>query len=110
MWVVCCWFSPLLRAVLFFVIGYSGFPLSSKTQIELEHMQTLTGGLFLHEHVRPLNKRFAWRVTTGSAFIKMSRLKAIIEIILLINLGECARDLTKCVVWSQQKRSRPALT
>ena len=47
----------------------------------------------------PLNKRFAWRLTTGSAFIKMARVKAIIEIILLVGLGECARDLTKCVPW-----------
>ena len=42
--------------------------------------------------------RFAWRLTTGFAFIKMARLKAIIAIILLVGLGECARDLTKCVV------------
>ena len=28
----------------------------------------------------------------------MARLKAIIAIILLVGLGECARDLTKCVV------------
>ena len=55
-------------------------------------------GSFLHEHARPLSKRFAWRLTTGFAFIKMARLKAIIAIILLIGLGECARDLTKCVV------------
>ena len=47
----------------------------------------------------PLNKRFAWRLTTGSAFFKMARLKAINEIILLVGLGECARDLTKCVPW-----------
>ena len=73
-------------------------------------------GSFLHEHARPLNKRCAWRLTTGFAFIKMARLKAIIAIILLVGLGECARDLTKCVVctqtltWSQQKRSGPALT
>ena len=55
-------------------------------------------GSFLNEHVRPLNKRFAWRLTTGFAVIKMARLKAIIAIILLFGLGECARDLTKCVV------------
>ena len=55
-------------------------------------------GSFLHEHARPLSKRFAWRLTTGFAFIKMARLKAIIAIILLVGLGECARDLTKCVV------------
>ena len=73
-------------------------------------------GSFLHEHARPLNKRCAWRLTTGSAFIKMARLKAImIAIILLIGLGECARDITKCVVCKKtltlsQKRSRPALT
>ena len=72
-------------------------------------------GSFLHEHARPLNKRCAWRLTTGSAFIKMARLKAIIAIILLVGLGECARDLTKCVVCKKtltlsQKRSRPALT
>ena len=29
----------------------------------------------------------------------MASLKAIIEIILLVDLGECARDLTKCVPW-----------
>ena len=58
-----------------------------------------TNRVFLHEHARPLNKRFAWRLTTGSAFIKMARLKAIIGIILLFGLGECARDLTKCVPW-----------
>ena len=55
-------------------------------------------GSFLHEHARPLNKRCAWRLTTGFAIIIMARLKAIIAIILLIGLGECARDLTKCVV------------
>ena len=73
-------------------------------------------GSFLHEHARPLNKHCAWRLTTGSAFIKMARLKAIVAIVFLVGLGECARDLTKCVVckktvtWSYQKRSRPALT
>ena len=57
-----------------------------------------------------------WRLSTGSAFIKMARLKAImIAIILLVGLGECARDLTKCVgckkiLTLSQKRSRPALT
>ena len=56
-------------------------------------------GSFLHEHARPLNKRCTWRLTTGFAFIKMARLKAIIAIILLVGLGECARDLTKCVVY-----------
>ena len=55
-------------------------------------------GSFLHEHARPLNKRCAWRLTTGFAFFKMARLKAIIAIILLVGLGEFARDLTKCVV------------
>jgi len=56
-------------------------------------------GPFLHEHARPLNKRCAWRLTTGSTFIKMARLKAImIAIILLVGLAECALDLTKCVV------------
>ena len=69
----------------------------------------------LHEHARPLNKRCAWRPTKGSAFIKMTRLKAIIAIILLVGLGECARVLTKCVVCKKtltlsQKRSRSALT
>ena len=73
-------------------------------------------GYFLEEHARPLNKLCVWRFTTGSAFIKMARLKAIVAIIFLVGLGECARDLTKCVVskntvtWSYQKRSRPALT
>ena len=73
-------------------------------------------GVFLHEPARLLNKRCAWRLTTGSAFIKMARLKAImIAIILLVGRGECARDLTKCVVCKKtltlsQKRSRPALT
>ena len=55
-------------------------------------------GSFLHEHARPLNKRCAWRLTTGSAFIKMARLKAIVGNIFLVGLGECARDLIKCVV------------
>ena len=55
-------------------------------------------GSFLHEHARPLNMRCTRRLTTGFAFIKMARLKAIIAIILLVGLGECARDLTKCVV------------
>ena len=55
-------------------------------------------GCFLHEHARPLNKRCAWRLTTGFAFVKMARLKGIIAIILLVGLGECAGDLTKCVV------------
>ena len=49
--------------------------------------------------------------------MKLARVKAIIAIILLVGLGECLRDLTKCVVctktltWSQKKkRCRPALT
>ena len=72
-------------------------------------------GSFVHEHARPLNKRCAWRLTTWSTFIKMALLKAIIAIILLVGLGECARDLTKFAVWKKtltlsQKRSRPALT
>ena len=33
----------------------------------------------------------------------MARLKAIIEIILLVDLGERARDLKKCVSWVPQK-------
>ena len=53
----------------------------------------------MHGHARPLNKRLAWRLTAGSAFIKTARLKAIMEIILLVYLGKCARDLTKCVPW-----------
>ena len=53
---------------------------------------------FLHEHARPLNKQCAWRLTTESAFIKLARLKAIVRIIFLVGLDECARDLTKCVV------------
>ena len=70
----------------------------------------------MHEHARPLNKRLAWRLTTGSAFIKMARLKVILAIILLVGLGECARNLIKCVVckntltWSQQKQRRSAST
>ena len=48
------------------------------------------------------------RLTTGFAFIKMARLKAIIAIILLVGLGECARDLTKCVVC--KKNSNMVLT
>ena len=73
-------------------------------------------GSFLHEHARPLNKRLAWRLTTGSAFIKMARLKVILAIILFVGLGQCTRNLIKCVVckktltWSQQKQSRPAST
>ena len=65
-------------------------------------------GSFLLEHARPLNKRCAWRLTTGFAFIKMVRLKDIIAIILLVGLGECARDLTKCVV--SKKNSNMVLT
>ena len=56
----------------------------------------------MHEHARPLNKRCAWRLTTGSAF------KAIITIILLVGLGKCARVLTKCVVC--KKNSNMVLT
>ena len=52
-------------------------------------------GSFSHEHAQPLNKRCAWRLTTGFAFLKMARLKAIITIILLVGLGECAHDLKK---------------
>ena len=55
----------------------------------------LNRGLFLHEHAGP---KCAWILTTGSALIKMASLKAIIVIIFLVGLGECARDLTKCVV------------
>ena len=46
----------------------------------------------------------------------MARLKVILAIILLVGLGQCARNLIKCVVckktltWSQQKQSRPAST
>ena len=65
-------------------------------------------GSFLHEHARPLNKRCAWRLTTGFAFIKMARSKAIIAISLLVGLGECARYLTKCVVC--KKNSNMVLT
>ena len=70
----------------------------------------------MHEHARPLNKRLAWGLTTGSAFIKMARLKVILAIILLVGLGQCARNLIKCVVckntltWSQQKQRRSAST
>ena len=44
----------------------------------------------------------------------MARLKVILAIILLVGLGQWARNLIKCVVfkkaltWSQQKQSRPA--
>ena len=65
-------------------------------------------GLFLHEHARPLNKRRASRLITGSAFIKMARLEAIIAISLPVGLGECARDLTKCLVY--KKNSNMVLT
>ena len=64
----------------------------------MHKISTREQGSFLHEHARPLNKQCAWRLTTGSAFIKMARLKAIVAIIFLVDLGECARDLTKCVV------------
>ena len=46
----------------------------------------------------------------------MARLKVILAIILLVGLGQCARNLIKCVVckktltWSQQKQSRLAST
>ena len=41
----------------------------------------------LHEHARPLKKRFEWTLTTGSAFVKMARLKVILAITLLVGLG-----------------------
>ena len=46
----------------------------------------------------------------------MARLKVILTIILLVGLGECARNLIKCVAckntstWSQQKQRRSAST
>ena len=46
----------------------------------------------------------------------MARLKVILAIILLVGLGQCARNLIKCVVckntltWSQQKQRRSAST
>ena len=46
----------------------------------------------------------------------MVRLKVILAIILLVGLGQCVRNLIKCMVckktltWSQQKQSRPAST
>ena len=54
-------------------------------------------------------------LTTESAFVKLARSKAIIAVSLLVGLGECARDLTKCLVCKKtlilsQKRNRPALT
>ena len=67
----------------------------------LNHKPVHAQGSFLHEHGRPLNKRCARKLTTGFSFIKMARLKAIIVIILLVGLGECARDLTKCVVFKK---------
>ena len=39
---------------------------------ETVRLTTEEQGSFLHEHARPLNKQFAWRLTTGSAFIKMA--------------------------------------
>ena len=57
-------------------------------------------GSFLHEHARPLNKRFARRLTRRVCFYQNGASQSsIIEIILLVGLGECARDLTKCVPW-----------
>ena len=79
-----------IYSTVFFLFLFT--TLSYKTPIMYEQ------GSFLHEHARPLNKRCVWRLTTGSAFIKMARLKAIVAIIFLVGLGECARDLTKCVV------------
>ena len=80
-------------------------PIPRQTSVQrLAHTRNVTTccyseqGSFLHEHARQLNKRCAWRLTTGSAFIKMARLKAIVAIIFLVGLGECACDLTKCVV------------
>ena len=61
------------------------------------HQSECQQGSFLHEHARPLNQRCAWRLTTGFAFIKMARLKAIIAISLLVGLGECACDLKQNV-------------
>ena len=37
----------------------------------------LEQGSFFHEHARPLNKRFARRLTAGPVFIKMARRKAV---------------------------------
>ena len=76
-------------------IAFLSFTIHHKTKRNDADKQNRS---FLHEHARPLNKRCAWRLTTGSAFIKMARFKAIIAIILLVGLGECARDLTKGVV------------
>ena len=81
---------------------------SQKKSTKHKHTKRQQGS-FLHEHARPLNKRCAWRLTTGFAFIKMARLKAIIAIILLVGLGEFARDLTKCVV-CKKKNSNMVLT
>ena len=67
------------------------------SQLESD-VSRLEQGSFLHEYARPLNKRCAWRLTTGSALIKMARLKAIIAIILLVGLGKRTLDLTKWVV------------
>ena len=63
-------------------------------------------GISLNDHRQPMLNLvyyrqltevfFAW--ATAEQAIKMARLKAIIAIILLVGRGECARDLTKCVV------------
>ena len=98
--------KPMKNAVLFngifrespYRLRPSWFTTSELSTCNWQRSTSYKQGSFLHEHARPLNKRCAWRLTTGFAFIKMARLKAIIAIILLVGLGECARDLTKCVV------------
>ena len=106
------WKGKLKGAKLAYGTEYSGYAFVSRQSCDMQPLQ----GPFLPEHARPLNKRLAWRLTTGSAFIKMARLKVILAIILLVGLGECARNLIKCVVckntltWSQQKQRRSAST
>ena len=78
------------------------------TKTEKESPAPPQQGFFLLGHARPLNKQCAWRLTTGSAFIRIAHLKGIIAISLLVGLGECARDLKKCVVC--KKNSNMVLT
>ena len=89
------------RLRIFLVIRWevSSFQMiADSSSIFLNVLMSCTTGVFSAWACEPLNKLCAWRLTTGSAFIKMVRLKAVVAIIFLVGLGECARDLTKCIV------------
>ena len=71
--------------------------LQSKEKHKTQTYKTSTG-VFFAWACATAEQAMCLGLTTGFAFIKMARLKAIIAIILLVGLGKCARDLTKCVV------------